>query len=214
MTPYYEHAGITIYHGDCREVLPTLSLTEFAVIVDPPYGIEHSSNYGASWNGTSIANDSDTSVRDSIVSWSGSSPAAVFGSWKVTKPRNIRGVLIWDKGPASGMGDLAFPWKPSWEEIYILGDGWNGRRDEGVLKGHIVVTWETKGRQHPNQKPVSLIAHLIHKTTAPLIIDPCIGSGSTLEAAKLEGRQAIGIEVDERWCEVSANRLAQEVLPI
>ena len=54
------------------------------------------------------------------------------------------------------MGDLAFPWKPSWEEIYILGQGWSGRRDEGVLTGS-VVTWASKGREHPNQKPVPLV---------------------------------------------------------
>lgn len=212
MKPYYEHGGIQIFHGDCREVLPTLEISESAMIVDPPYGIAHASGHGASWQNTEIANDRDTAVRDWIVSWCEGMPAAIFGSWKVPKPTGVRSVLIWDKGPAFGMGDLSFPWKPSWEEIYIIGEGWHGRRDEGVLKGHIVVSWESKGRKHPNEKPVSLIAHLISKTSAQLIIDPCVGSGSTLEAAKLEGRRAIGIEVDERYAEIAANRLRQEVL--
>lgn len=210
MKPYYEHGGITIYHGDCRELLPMEGVD--LILTDPPYGIAYSSNWTASWQGTEIANDSHTELRDWVVSVMNPTPMAIFGSWKIARPVGTRQVLIFDKGPAFGMGDLSFPWKNSFEEIYILGDGWCGSRDEAVIRGHIQVSWESKGRRHPNQKPESLIRYLLKKTTAPCILDPFMGSGTTLVAAKQMGRTAIGIELDERYCEIAANRLAQEVL--
>ena len=211
MTPYYEQDGIVIYHGDCREVLPTLAIESPVVVFDPPYGINHQSSHGASWQNTEIKNDSDTAVRDWVVRRFVGCPLAVFGTWKVSRPE-CRAVLIWDKGPAFGMGDLSFPWKPSFEEIYIIGDGWSGRRDEGVLRGPPVVSWESKGRRHPHEKPVWLMSHLISKTPCEVVIDPTCGTGPTLRAAKDLGRRAIGIEIEERYCEIAANRLRQGVL--
>jgi DNA modification methylase len=210
--PYYEHGGIVIYHGDCREVLPALgTFDDCLVIVDPPYGISHSSSHGATWQDTQIANDDSTELRDWLISHFKPSPMVVFGSWKASRP-DCRAMLIWDKGPQFGMGDLSFPWKPSFEEIYIIGEGFKGRRDEGVLRNFSSVSWESKGRRHPHAKPTALMGHFISKHDASLILDPCCGSGPTLEAAKLFGRRAIGIELDERYAESSANRLAQEVL--
>jgi DNA modification methylase len=224
MTPYYEQDGVTIYCGDCRDVLPSiLAGGELAFITDPPYGINYSTGRGrgavkgyASWAHTTIQNDGDTSCRDWLIEFvAGRYPLAVFGTWKVPKPAGVRGTLIWDKGPAFGMGDLSFPWKPSFEEIYILNDGWKGRRDEAVLRGHIVVSWESEGRTHPNEKPVSLCCHLISKTKARTkIVDPFMGTGATLVAAKKCGRRAIGIELEEHYCETAARRLAQGVLPL
>jgi DNA modification methylase len=214
MTPYYEQDGITIYRGDCRDVLPRLLPlpAETLVMSDPPYGIEHETSHGASWQNTQIAGDSSTEVRDWIIGTLKPLAMVVFGTWKVARPADVRAVLIWDKGPAFGMGDLSFPWKGSFEEIYIIGDGWSGRRDEGVLRGHIVPSWESRGRKHPHEKPVSLARHFINKHPAPLVVDPTCGTGFALQAAKLEGRRAIGIEVEERHCETAANRLAQGVL--
>jgi site-specific DNA-methyltransferase (adenine-specific) len=215
MKPYYEESGITIWHGDCREILPQLPAS--AVITDPPYGYNYASDYvcettTAAWMKKEIANDSDLMVRDFVLSWAGNKPWAVFGSWKMPKPGNVRSVLVWDKGPASGMGDLAFPWKGSWEEIYVGGEGWSGRRDEGVIKDCWIVTRASMGRLHPNEKPVSLIKHIACKLPSDMpFIDPCMGSGSSLEAAKELGRSAIGIELEERYCEIAANRLRQSV---
>jgi hypothetical protein len=222
--PYYEHAGITIYHGDCREfiwlpesVAPAWPIpTPDLVLTDPPYGINHSSNRGAyrgsSWQGTEINGDCDTSLRDLVISIFTSKPMFVFGTWKIQRPVNTRQVLIWDKGPAFGMGDVEFPWKNSYEEIYVIGDGFEGRRDEAVLHGHLVVSWKSKGRSHPHEKPVSLLKYLISKTRAEQILDPFMGSGTTLRAAKDLGRRAIGIEIEEKYCEIAAKRLSQEVL--
>lgn len=218
--PYYDRDGITIYHADCRDILPHLAPGSVdLVLTDPPYGIAYSTNYtvrgvGASWLGTVIENDGDTTARDQSLDMLSGIPAYVFGTWKVPHPANTKAVLVWDKGPASGMGDLSFPWKPSWEEIYVIGDGFSGHRDEGVIKGFTEVTWESKGRAHPNQKPVKLLRYLIGKTEAKTILDPFMGSGTTLRAAKDLGRRAIGIEIEERYCEIAVRRLAQAVLPL
>jgi DNA modification methylase len=218
MKPYYQDASCTIYHGDCRDCIACIPPVD-VIVTDPPYGIEFATNHkrsgiGASWHGTVIAGDDETALRDQVLSWWDGRPALVFGSWKAPKPEGVRTVLIWDKGPASGMGDLSIPWKASWEEIYVIGRGFAGHRGEGVLKGFTIVGWETRGRTHPNEKPVSLMRELIGKCPGGTILDPFMGSGSTLRAAKDMGRCAVGIEIEERYCEIAAKRLRQSVMAL
>ena len=207
MKPYYDEDGITIYHGDCREV----GVTDNDVIVtDPPYGISHqsSSRGNAEWRGrVAIQGDEDTALRDWVLSQR-SAPALVFGSWKVERPAQTRMILTWDKGMSCGMGDLSLPWKPNTEEIYVIGSGFSGHRGTSVLSYGIVgqVSW---GRLHPNEKPVKLMRDLIGKCPPGIVLDPFMGSGSTLRAAKDLGRGAIGIEIDEKYCEIAAKRLGQ-----
>lgn len=209
--PYYQDESVTIYHGDCREVLPDLPTVDL-VLTDPPYGIAYSSNWQSSWTGQSIANDEGIALRDVVLSqyneW------ACFGSYKQCPPLNVKDVLVWDKGPASGMGDLNWPFKSSWELIFLAGIKWSGKRDEGIIKGHSIVTWESKGRFHPNAKPVSLIRYLLGKHSAQSVLDPFMGSGTTLRAAKDLGLCAIGIEIEEKYCEIAAERMRQEVLAL
>ena len=210
MTPYYEHAGITIYHGDCREVLP---LTADVLVMDPPYGLNYESGMDNALS--KIMGDDDLTLRDWVLSqWGG--PALVFGTWKKAAPVGAHTCLVWDKGPAAGMGDLSIPWKPNWEAVYVIGKGFCGARDTSVLGGHYVVTWNSCsfGRQHPNEKPESLMRSLVAKCPRGVVLDPFMGSGTTLVAAKRVGRCAIGIEIEERYCEIAAKRLQQEVLPL
>lgn len=220
MKPYYDDGQITVYCGDCRDVLPSLERAAVGCLVmDPPYGIGYATNrvvrgVGASWRGQPIANDDSLALRDTVLAWADGLPALVFGTWKQPTPKGTRGVLVWDKGPASGMGDLSFPWKGSWESVAVLGAGWQGSRDEGVLKGYHVVTWESLGRSHPTEKPVGLIRALLSKAPDGVIVDPCMGTGATLRAAKDLGRRAIGIESEERYCEIAVRRLSQMVLPL
>jgi hypothetical protein len=223
MKPYYEAEGIVIYHGDCREVLPQIVRSNCgALVVDPPYGIAHQSdwtdalygNVAAAYGDGSVAGDEDLTVRDYVLAWNAGAAALVFGSWKHSQPAGTHTVLVWDKGAASGMGDLSIPWKPSWEEIYVIGRGFIGSRDEGVLKGFYVPPRISMGRQHPMEKPVSLLRYLISKTPSGTVIDPCCGSGPTLRAAKDLGRRAIGIEISEAYCDLAARRLSQEVFPL
>ena len=139
----------------------------------------------------------------------GQPPGASLRFLKRAHPAGTRTVLVWDKGKASGMGDLSIPWKPNWEEIYVLGTGFTGHRGSSILTGHTVVSWASKGRDHPNMKPVSLMERLIEKCPTGVIADPFAGSGTTLVAARNLGRKAIGVELEERYCEVIAKRLSQ-----
>ncbi len=206
-----ECGRFTLYCADCLDVLPQLEAGGVqAVITDPPYGISHSSRHGASWQNTMIAGDSDTRVRDRALD--GIDTVAAFGTWKTPPIREVRGVLVWDKGPASGMGDLGFPWKPSWELIYIRGSAWSGRRDEGVLRGPVVLTWESAGRAHPHEKPVWIAEMLIGKLPGiDTIIDPFTGSGTTGVACAKTGRRFIGIEISEDYCRIAKRRIQQAI---
>lgn len=215
--PYYSDGSVTIYHSPCELILPFLGQFDL-LLTDPPYGYNYESNHTcptttAKWMNKPIHGDESTELRDLVIRWAGQTPWAVFGSWKMAKPAGVRGVLIWDKGPASGMGDLTFPWKGSHEEIYISGQGWEGSRDEGVIKDKWIVTRKSMGREHPNEKPLNLIVYLLSKHTGKRIIDPFAGSCTTGRAAKDLGRQCVLIEREERYCEIGAKRMEQECLP-
>jgi site-specific DNA-methyltransferase (adenine-specific) len=121
-------------------------------------------------------------------------------------------VLIWDTKGALGMGDLSLPWKPAHQEVYVIGAGFTGQRTSDVLCYAPVQAKAANGRVHPHQKPVNLLCDLISKCPPGTVLDPFMGSGSTLRAAKDLGRKAIGIEVDEAYCEIAARRMGQEVL--
>ena len=211
MKPYYERNGITIYHGDCRDHLglhdPDVMLT------DPPFGIGY---YAGNWAHRSLprafAGDESSALRDQVLIWWHPRPALVFGSWKTPRPLETRMVLIWDTKGANGMGALDLPWKPAHQEIYVIGKGFSGHRGTDVLSVAPVQSTAKNGRLHPAQKPVRLLALLMDKCPPGVVLDPFMGSGSTLVAAKQEGREAVGIEIEERYCEIAANRLAQEVL--
>lgn len=213
MKPYYEDEAVTIYHGDCRDVLPRVHAD--VMVTDPPYGIGLASSWDGRFGTCEVANDESPSIRDEILAMWKPLPALVFGSWKVARPAGTRMVLIWDKGGHSGMGDLSLPWKPNTEEIYVLGGGFVGTRDSSVLRHWIHPKTNTVDRPHPTAKPVDLMRALVGKC-APLasIVDPFMGSGTTLRAAKDLGRRAIGIEIEERYCEIAARRMGQEVLAL
>lgn len=205
---YYQDDLVTLYHGDCREELAWLEAD--VLVTDPPYGYDHASNRAGPFKGRAIANDVDLSARDVVLAAWGSRPALVFGSWRMPKPKGTHTVLTWDKGLASGMGDLSVPWKPNTEEVYVIGKGFTGSRDSSVLTAS-VVTWASKGREHPNMKPIGLMQQLIAKTVGT-IADPFAGSGTTLVAAKQLGHRSIGVELEEAYCEIAAKRLAQDTL--
>jgi len=220
MSLYYQDDFVTLYHGDCltehREWLDADVL-----VTDPPYGYNvklNGSRRGdkrgghSPWANTAIANDHDLSARDAVMSAWGDRAALVFGSWKMPKPEGTHTVLIWDKGLGVGMGDLSVPWRPNWEEIYVIGKGYSGHRGSSILTGHTVVSWASKGRDHPNMKPTTLMERLIEKCPPGVISDSFSGSGSTLVAAKNLGRKAIGVELEEKYCDIIAKRCAQEVL--
>lgn len=204
--PYYQDDHVTLYHGDCREILAWLAGD--VLVTDPPYGMALRMNRGGRNGDLHVAGDEDTSARDEALDMWGKRPAVVFGRWSIERPPSTRMVLTWDKGEAVGAGAIDLPWKPVTEEIYILGSGFSGHRGSCVLRYQPPLD----NRVHPTQKPVELMRNLIGKCPDGIIADPFAGSGSTLRAAKDLGRKAIGVELDERHCEQAANRLGQEVL--
>lgn len=218
--PWKRHVEIgphVLFEGDCLEVLPTLGTVD-AVVTDPPYGIAYQSGYAtdALWSGgRKIANDHDTSIRDQFLAvWAASqaTPALVFGSRRAPLPDGCRMVLVWDKGPALGMGALDLPWKPSSEEIYVIGKGFIGARDESnVIYCPPVQSMAKNGRLHPNEKPVALIERLLRKCPPGVVFDPFMGSATTGVACIREGRRFIGVELDPEYFDIACERIEMEM---
>jgi DNA modification methylase len=212
MKPYYEHKGITIYNGDCREVLPDLPKVDL-VLTDPPYGVGRDKGFGGFGGfGKPIArrqfddswdNERPTRETMSVVLYSAEHCLIFGGNYFADLLPLSTHWVVWDKKntmPTFGDAELI------WTNI-----------DRKSVK---IATYEYNGligkdpcREHPTQKPQKLMEYLIN-TYCPegKISDPFMGSGTTLVAAKELGRKAIGIEIEEKYCEIAANRLRQEVL--
>jgi site-specific DNA-methyltransferase (adenine-specific) len=200
--PYYESELVTLYHGDCLEIMEWLEAD--VLVTDPPYGMSYKSG---KTNRPEIANDTTIQVRDDALKLWGEKPALVFGTWRVARPQATRNLLVWSKGDDPGMGDLTIPWGLSHEEIYVLGKGFVGKRESSVIKANKPPV--ATRPDHPTPKPVGLMEKLIQKTQG-VIADPFAGSGATLVAARNLGRKVIGVEMEEKYCELIANRLSQE----
>ncbi len=211
MTPYYADESVTLYHGDCREVDAWLEAD--VLVTDPPYGMAYESNMNRDRRnakvGRAIAADKSTEIRDTALAAWGERPALVFGTWRVARPEQARMMLIWHKLGAGGMGDLSMPWLPTHEEVYVLGRGFMGKRSDAVLSVPPINSADNGRPHHPTPKPVVLMARLIEKCPSGVIADPFAGSGATLLAARGLGRRSIGVEIEERYCELIASRLAQ-----
>ena len=203
--PYYQDEFVTLYHGDCLEVTEWLDAD--VLVTDPPYGMSYKS--GRKKDLDEIANDRNLDVRDKTLSLWEDKPALVFGTWKQPRPENVRQLIVWDKRGAAGYsGDLKMPWADITEEIYVLGGGWIGRRRAAIYE--IPTLPPGKRPNHPTPKPVGLMESLMeHIEPAKTLADPFAGSGPTLIAARNLNRKAIGVELEEKYCEMIAKRLSQ-----
>lgn len=208
MKPYYEDtkAGIVIYHGDCREVLPTLGAVD-VLVTDPPYGISY--QHGTRKGGVALGTDGLSVIGDDApfdpVPYLGFDKVILWGAnhYADRLPAS-RGWLTWDKRlgiPPNDQSDCEHAWTNFLTVARLYSRYWNG--------GGI-----GEERWHPTQKPLALMRWCVELAKGETILDPFMGSGTTLRAAKDLGRKAIGIELEEKWCEVAAKRLSQEVLPI
>lgn len=221
MTIYYQDDHVTLYHGDCLEISEWL--TADVLVTDPPYGINwtgHKGSYRKTgefvvMNHKPINGDRDAVERDAALEQWGNRPAIMFGSWRVGRPERTEHRLIWHKqGQAPGPLKAAFMSQD--EEIYVLGKGF--RKSSPPLRS-VITTTEARSVEasqvgHPTPKPIGLMETLIDRCPPGVIADPFAGSGSTLVAAKNLGRKAIGVELEERYCEIAARRLSQEVLDL
>lgn len=219
MNPYYDEDGITIYHGDCREVWASLIFDLNPVIVtDPPYGIAWQRSANLARNSKAhdgIVGDSDTTVRDEMLARVSGFPGVVFGSFYAPFPADVRQVLVWQKPADSGVVGSTTGYRRDVEPIFLIGD-WPLRpvRWSSCLRSVRGIAAVTSETGHPHTKPLSLLLDLIERAPEGIIFDPFMGSGTTLRAAKDLGRRAIGIEIEERYCEIAVQRLAQGVLPL
>lgn len=211
MSLYYQDDYVTLYHGDCltehREWLDADVL-----VTDPPYGMAYVSNSSKYKKSDAIAGDETLELRNAaLAEWGGARPALVFGTWRVERPVATKQLIVWDKGDSPGMGDLSIPWGPSHEEVYVLGAGFTGKRGGSVIRHKTLSAGDKSRPDHPTPKPVPLMEKLIAKCPPGVIADPFAGSGATLLAAKNLGRKVIGVELEERYCEIIAKRCAQDV---
>jgi len=214
--PYYEHAGITIYHGDCREILPTLPKVDL-VLTDPPYGVNLNTDNSRFSGGTAgnmakrgngvgpskgerIINDGDEFDPSFMV---GVDAEKIIWGWHNFPDKLPRGAcLVWIKRNDVAFGSFLSDAETAWMS---KGCGVYCRRD---LSNNAIAN----ERVHPTQKPVSLMKWCLDFfPKAQTILDPFMGSGTTLCAAKDLNRKAIGIEIEEKYCEIATKRLSQEV---
>lgn len=213
MKPYFQNDLVTLYHGDCLEI--TKWLDAAVLVTDPPYGVAWQSSTMSNANqpkSEKINNDETPHVRDKSLELWGDKPALVFGSWKVVRPVNTRHRLIWYK-KANIPGMRSHAWFSADEEIYVLGTGFVGKPEQNVLVTNDRrdgAYGEVARLGHPTPKPVGLMERLITKCPEGIIADPFAGSGATLIAARNLGRKAIGVELEEKYCELIANRLSQD----
>lgn len=221
LTPYYEDDLVTLYHGDCREILPHLDLSVDLLATDPPYGLDI--GYGRTALGTRrIEGDADDALLVGILEdcdhlMAANSWASVFcgytHSGKVQEAAGVAGwkvktVIVWDKAmPSLGEGIR------NQHELAVLAK--RGKPLETFSGGNVWRITRERGRpEHPHMKPQALMSRLVGYYSPPngVVLDPFAGSGSTLVAASMLGRKAVGIEFSEAYCELIVRRLGQPSL--
>lgn len=213
MKPYYERDGITIYHGDCREILPTLGRVDL-LLTDPPYGIGEARGKNKSRSKLAVARDYGVSEWDDATpsDWlfglmrEMSRVQIIFGGNYFNLPPSSCW-LVWDKdNGANDFADCELAWTNMPRAVRRIKWRWAGMLQERMGK-------DKEKRVHPTQKPVPVMRWAIERAPddCELILDPFMGSGSTLVAARQMGRRAIGIEREEAYCEVAVQRLGEAV---
>jgi site-specific DNA-methyltransferase (adenine-specific) len=209
MTPYYEKDGIVIYHGDCRDILPQLEPVDL-VLTDPPYGIGDiwQGGKGHGWGSAdpkkATRNEWDNTASDLDLTLAAGKNIVIWGGNYFPLPPS-RCWLVWRKESTGfTLSDAELAWTNQDAVVRVY--------DHARSK----LTGKAADIRHPTEKPIGLIRWCIEqiKGDAQTILDPFMGSGTTLRAAKDLGRKAIGIEIEERYCEIAAKRLAQEVLDL
>jgi DNA modification methylase len=220
VTPYYDHAGIQIFLGDCRDILP--HVTADVVVTDPPYGV--------AWKGSREKGKGRNFVRLAIEIVGDSEPFNPAALLALGLPMALFGAnhfasrlpsspawMVWDKRyntPSIDFSDAELIWTSLTTPCRVYRKTWNGGGSLQKENGARIACYGVASAHHPCQKPVDLMRWLVSMFPPGVVLDPFMGSGTTLVAAKQLGRRAIGIEIEERYCEIAVKRLAQEVLPL
>jgi DNA modification methylase len=208
---YYEDDFVTIYHGDCQELLPDLVFD--VVVTDPPYGINYKQTIKGARNYEKILGDETSDLARWLIAEVHPTPMLVFGINHFSDCLPVAGRWIcWDKRVVESADKmLGSPFELAWINTKEDKADYMIRLQHG---GVVNADKANETRQHPTQKPVKLMRRCIQYMPEGVILDPFMGSGSTLRAAKDLGRKAIGIEIEEKYCEIAAKRMGQEVLPL
>lgn len=218
--PYYEEPGITIYHGDCLEIMKELpDKSVDLVLTDPPYGIGADKNLRANTQyGKAVAASKDYGVGD----WDNCVPgkmafdmmlkiskrSCIFGGNFFELPPQC-GWLVWDKDNGNnGYADCELAWTNYQSAIRRLRFRWMGMLQQDMKNKEY--------RYHPTQKPIPVMRWAIEKCdfVAATILDPFLGSGTTAVACKELNRKCIGIEISEKYCEIAVKRLKNTIKPM
>lgn len=205
--PYYQDDAVTIYHGDCREILPALDAD--VVLADPPYGISLDTRARWPWLKDHAPVEGDDELFDPALLLALEVPTILWGAnHYASRLPDFKGWLAWDKATKNGLdlkqAEIELAWTNYVTRPRCLRHMWSGAfRDS-----------ERGTRYHPTQKPVALMAWCLTLLPDGTVLDPYMGSGPTLRAAKDAGRKAVGIEIEEAYCEVAAERCAQECLAV
>lgn len=212
MTPYYQDHLVTIYHGDSRWLLADQGQVDL-VLTDPPYGI------GEKWSRSEMVGKNgksrlwgrgetwdDESANQELVAecaWKGRASIIWGGNYFSLPPAG--GWLVWDKVQEFSGASAELAWTDLKQPV----------RTFRLSRIDAYVNRAESGKVHPTEKPISLMRWCIGFVPwATTILDPFMGSGTTLRAAKDLGRKAVGIEIEERYCEVAARRMGQESLAL
>jgi len=213
MDPYYSDDAVTIYHGDCREIMPTIELD--VVVTDPPYGISIVTKKGTI-GGPKLAALKvyrpvlgDDEPLDPRWLTAHGRRQVIFGADHFAAWPGLGRLLVWDK--RDGQASLTFA------DVEVAWDSHDGpSRLIRHLSNGFVCDWGDIDKCHPTQKPLRVMRWIVDQCTdqTDTVCDPFMGSGTTLRAAMDLGRKAIGIELDEGYCEIAAKRLGQQVLAL
>lgn len=216
--PYYEDDYVSLYHGDALEIAPSLDYD--AVVSDPPYGMsadldsrrfsggQRSDSDGRDW-GAMNGDERDFDPRP----WLDVEHVVLWGYHHFARRLPLGSVLVWIKKRDDLFGTFLSDCELAWRKG---GHGVYAHRKSFPPPARMAETG-TDRCVHPTQKPMSLMRWSIEMSGAPsdaVLLDPYAGSGTTLRVAKDMGRRAIGIEIEERYCEVAAKRLSQGVLAL
>ena len=211
MKPYYERANITIYHGDCREVLPKLPDADL-ILADPPYGVDlaYESSFDDSFeHWTQLIDEILPVMRQKCRGTVLVSTSKIEGEAHLFRQHVPDWRICWFKGASCTRSYVGFK---DWETVFVYGKPRGPQFHDYFHAQAADVRDKVPG--HPCPKPEKWARWLILKCSQPedFVIDPFMGSGTTLRAAKDLGRRAVGIEIEETYCEIAARRLEQDVL--
>lgn len=217
MKAYYQDKTCIIYHGDCRNIMPALPERPALVLADPPYGDDHDTDYTRFTGGVAASFSSHAPIAGDKEPFDPrpllkiGEQQILFGANRYSDKLPCGSLLVWDKRSPGGhknvMSDAEIAWWSNGRGVYIYAHTWDGFNRAS----------ERQTAHHPSQKPVVLMRWcLLRAKLAPgsLVLDPYMGSGPIAQACKELGLRYIGIEIDERYCEIAARRLAQEVMEL